>query len=154
MNSKNSLIIWKINLSRKIPIISGMRAKNCQKNLRQKLNVQRSSPEVFLKNIVLESLFLLACNFVKKETPAQLFSYKFCEFSGRLLLSIAIMWNNVGRMRATIFWSLIPPHFNDLSLTILREKLPLTVFNTKIHWNTKLAASDIFHTFTQSSKFF
>ena len=105
----------KINLSWKVPIISGMRVKNSppsplKKNLKKTLNFQSTLPEVFLKNAVLESLLYLACNFLKK-TLAQLFFYKFCEFSEWLLLSIAIICQeyfklNVRRIRATIFWSL------------------------------------------------
>ena len=42
-----------------------------------------------------------------------------------------------------------------LALMILTWKnLFLTEFSTKIHWNTRLAASDTFHMFTQSIKFF
>ena len=42
-----------------------------------------------------------------------------------------------------------------ISLTIFTGKnLCFTEFSTKIHWNTKLAASDFFHMFTQSIKFF
>ena len=55
MNSKKSPIIWKINLSRKVPIISGMRVKNCQKNVKI-FFFHSSLPEVLLKNTVLESL--------------------------------------------------------------------------------------------------
>ena len=92
-----------------------------KKNLKKTLNFQSTLPEVFLKNTVLESLFYLACNFVEK-TLAQLFFYKFCEFSEWLLLSIAIICQeyfklNVRRIRATIFWHL-PPHFNDLNISI------------------------------------
>ena len=40
-------------------------------------------------------------------------------------------------------------------LTILTGKnFYFTEFSTKIHWNTRLAASDVFHMFTQSIKFF
>ena len=48
----------------------------------------------------------------------------------------------------------------ELALTILnkwkklRKKLCFTEFSTKIHWNTRLAASDVFHMFIQSIKFF
>ena len=38
--------------------------------------------------------------------------------------------------------------------TYLTKNLCFTEFSTKIHWNTKLAASDVFHMFTQSIKFF
>ena len=39
-------------------------------------------------------------------------------------------------------------------LTILTEKnVCFTEFSTKIHWNTMLAASDVFHIFTQSINF-
>ena len=34
------------------------------------------------------------------------------------------------------------------------EELGFTEFSTKIHRNTRLAASDVFHMFTQSIKFF
>ena len=34
------------------------------------------------------------------------------------------------------------------------ENFCFTEFSTKIHWNTRLAASDVFHMFTQSIKFF
>ena len=66
------------------------------------------------------ALFQQICNFANKETSAQLFPYKFFKFSGRLLLSIAvicqehfIMWEQ---------WELrysdhLPPHFKDLGLT-------------------------------------
>ena len=62
MNGKMSPIIWKINFSRKVSIISGMRVKNChkkkkKKNLKKKLNFQSSLPEVFVNNTVLEPLF-------------------------------------------------------------------------------------------------
>ena len=40
-------------------------------------------------------------------------------------------------------------------LTILTEKnLCFTEFSTKIHWNTGVAASDVFRMFTQSINFF
>ena len=40
-------------------------------------------------------------------------------------------------------------------LTILKGKnLYFTEFSTKIHCNTRLAASDVFHMFTQPIKFF
>ena len=35
-----------------------------------------------------------------------------------------------------------------------RENLCITEFRTKIDWNTRLAASDVFHIFTQSIKLF
>ena len=42
-----------------------------------------------------------------------------------------------------------------IDLTILAWKnLCFTEFSTKIHWNTRLAAADVFHMFTQSIKFF
>ena len=68
-----------------------MRVKNYKKNM-NKLNFQSSLPEVFFKTL-LEPLFEsdVACNFVYKRTPSELFSYNFCEFSRRLLLSIAII---------------------------------------------------------------
>ena len=107
MNSKKSPIIWKINLSRKVPITSGIRVKNCQKKTWNKINFQSNLPDVFLKNTASESLFQSACNFVKKETAEQFFSYEFCEFSERLLLSIAIICQehfklNVRRIKATV----------------------------------------------------
>ena len=40
--------------------------------------------------------------------------------------------------------------FNDT----LVEELVLYWIQYKIHWNTRLAASDVFHMFTQSIKFF
>ena len=44
---------------------------------------------------------------------------------------------------------------NVAILTILTWKnLCLAEFSTKIHWNTRLAASDVFHIFIQSIKFF
>ena len=47
-------------------------------------------------------------------------------------------------------------HTDELSsLTILVWKnLFFTEFNTKIHWNARLATSDVFHMFTQWIKFF
>ena len=39
-------------------------------------------------------------------------------------------------------------------LTILTGNMCFTEFSTKIHWNTRLATSDVFHMFTQSVKFF
>ena len=58
MNGKKSPIIWKINLSRKVSINSGMRVKNFHKKKHEKrLNFQSSPPEVFLNNTVLEALF-------------------------------------------------------------------------------------------------
>ena len=35
-----------------------------------------------------------------------------------------------------------------------RKNLYFTELSTKIHWNTRLAASDVFHMFTQSINFF
>ena len=55
-----------------------------------------------------------ACNFIKKETLAQVFSYEFCKISkntfsqntsGRLLLDYVIMW--AGDHSTSKFWSLI-----------------------------------------------
>ena len=68
-----------------------MRIKNSKNMWKKIFFFQSSLPEVFLKNTVLESLVnrSAAWNFVEKGTPAQFFSHKFCEFSGRLLLSIA-----------------------------------------------------------------
>ena len=41
-------------------------------------------------------------------------------------------------------------HFVNLAL----KRLSFTEFSSKIHWNTRFAASHIFHRFTQSIKFF
>ena len=47
------------------------------------------------------------------------------------------------------------PHDLADSLTILTSNnLCFTEFSANIHWNTRLAASDVFHMFTQSIKFF
>ena len=75
---------------KKDPIISGIPVKNYF-FFKKKLNIQRSLPEVFLKNTVSSLFFKSTCNFPKKGTSAQLFSYEFCEFSGRLLLNIVII---------------------------------------------------------------
>ena len=62
--------------------------------------------------LIWKSLFSSACNFAKKGTPAQFFYYEFCQFFGRLLLSICLsvcqehFKLNARRMRATILWSL------------------------------------------------
>ena len=50
-------------------------------------------------------------------------------------------------------------NFSELSrayklTTLTWKNLCFTEFSTKIHWNTVLAASDVFHMFTQSIKFF
>ena len=81
-----------------------MPVKNCLK----KMFINSSLPKVLLKSTVSESLFEMACNFVRKGTVAQLFSYEFYEFSGRLLLSTTIKRQehiklNGRKMRATIF---------------------------------------------------
>ena len=41
-----------------------------------------------------------------------------------------------------------------LILDYARKNLCFTEFSTKIHWNTLLAVSDVFHMLTQSIKFF
>ena len=86
MKSKKSPIIWKINLSRKVSIISGMRVKNCQKKCLKNQFSEQSSGIVLKKQCVGGS-FLLCL----KRDSGIVVSYKFCEFSGRLLLSIAII---------------------------------------------------------------
>ena len=63
-----------------------------------------------------------------------------------------------------LYWSqkprqlMLPLNFGISSfgnLTILTWKdLCFTEFSTKVHWNTRLAASDVCHMFTQSIKFF
>ena len=45
-------------------------------------------------------------------------------------------------------WKLLAYSINDTH----REKLVWIEFSTKIRWNTRLAASDVFHMFTQSIK--
>ena len=80
------------NLSKNVPIISGMRVRNCQKNVK-KINFLSSLPEVFFKTLSW-SLSLnkpATCNYVLKGAPAQLFSYIYCELSGQMLLIIAII---------------------------------------------------------------
>ena len=47
-------------------------------------------------------------------------------------------------------WLFNDNHMEDLFIYLLC----FTEFSTKIHWNTRLAASDVFHMFTQSIKFF
>ena len=85
MNRKKSPIIWKMNLSQKVP---GMRVENCQKNVK-KNNFQSSLLEVFLKKHCVEVSFQISL------PTATLFFrhsyFPFCELSGRLLLSIAVL---------------------------------------------------------------
>ena len=45
-------------------------------------------------------------------------------------------------------------HEYTINDTHMEEELALCRIQYKIHWNTRLAASDIFHIFTQSIKFF
>ena len=63
MNSKESSIIQKIKLSRKVPIIFGKCVKSC---LKKNLNFQKTLPEVFLKNTVTQSLFNRTATLLKK----------------------------------------------------------------------------------------
>ena len=54
------------------------------------------------------------------------------------------------RKIVTIPNQVIPEHLNDTHM----QELVLYEFRTKIHWNARLAASDVFLMFTQSVKFF
>ena len=82
---------------------------------------------------------------------------------GRINFSLIVINDQVALFNETIvniISSFIPNEtmvFDDGScgLTILTWKnLCFTEFSTKIHWNTRLAASDVFLMFTQSIKFF
>ena len=69
----------------------------------------------------------------------------------RLLPLPKIMQNNIklDKFKAFFFSKY---YYSDLLINDThREKL---VFSTKIHGNTRLAASEVFHMFTQSIKFF
>ena len=89
----------------------------------------------------------LACNFIKKETLAQVFFCEFCKISKSTFLH-----------RTPLMAASSSLYFLEKTILLMndthREKLVLIEFNTKIHWNSRLAASEVFHMFTQSIKFF
>ena len=132
MSSKKSLITWK----------SSNYFWNTCKELIQKIYIQSSLLEVFLKNTVSEFLFQSNCNFAKRETSAQLFSCEFCEFSGRLLLSIAIIRKehfNMWEEQELWYYDHLSPHFNDFSL-----KWIITFQFIKHHVRIKLSHLNIY----------
>ena len=119
MNRKKSPIIWKMNLSQKVP---GMRVENCQKNVK-KNNFQSSLLEVFLKKHCVEDSFQIslptATLFV---FPAQLFS---------------ILW--IIRTTSSEYRSIMPRAFqtkcekNDLSPQFNDPSVNETEYDISIH---------------------
>ena len=69
------------------------------------------------------------------------------------ILKSTDVWTRRLRLTTQLYHTKLP--CQKPMLTILTGKnLCFTKFNTKTHWNTRLAPSDVFHMFTKSIKFF
>ena len=148
---------------------------------KRQLNDQKKTPEVFCKKAILKyfviftgkhlcwSLFLIM--FIKKRLQHRCFLWilqntapilkNICEWllvnDGNSLSWIKSSKPIIAQYDAQLrhIKRLIILLFLKAPLTILTWKnLYFTEFSTIIDWNARLAASDVFHIFTQSIKFF